>query len=189
MRRHVPCLYFSRSFFFLWNHPSLFFYHICTISFNYLWQSIIDRNQNEEYYSIKSLTQRLTKSTITWNSDSKPLYSKNMLTFLPAKDFKQPEEGGWFIEGIQEIDVRNEENKVKYCTPKVYREVCMSWNNVWLRDVLSGRGIWFHGNVVESYKLKSKNISVSKAGLPLHIASRKVLPLLLRVTLLIRCLM
>ena len=166
-----------------------FFYHICTISFNYLWQSIIDRNQNEEYYSIKSLTQRLTKSTITWNSDSKPLCSKNMLTFLPAKDLKQPEEGGWFIEGIQEIDVRNEENKVKYCTPKVYREVCMSWNNVWLRDVLSGRGIWFHGNVVESYKLKSKNISVSKAGLPLHIASRKILPLLLRVTLLIRCLM
>ena len=189
MRRHVPCLYFSRSFFFLWNHPSLFFYHICTISFNYLWQSIIYRNQNEEYYSIKSLTQRLTKSTITWNSDSKPLYSKNMLTFLPAKDFKQPEEGGWFIEGIQEIDVRNEENKVKYCTPKVYREVCTSWNNVWLRDVLSGRGIWFHGNVVESYKLKSKNISVSKAGLPLHIASRKILPLFLRVTLLIRCLM
>lgn len=36
-----------------------------------------------------------------------------MLTFLPAKDLKQPEEGGWFIEGIQEIDVRNEENKVK----------------------------------------------------------------------------
>ena len=182
-------VYISVALFFPLKSPITFFYHICTISFNYLWQSIIDRNQNEEYYSIKSLTQRLKKSTITWNSDSKPLYSKNMLTFLPAKDLKQPEEGGWFIEGIQEIDVRNEENKVKYCTPKVYREVCMSWNNVWLRDVLSGRGIWFHGNVVESYKLKSKNISVSKAGLPLHIASRKILPLLLRVTLLIRCLM